>query len=349
MWNTIHKGNRRMIDGQQVNIRRARFSWAQRKREVRQSQHESAVPVEHTAIVPSNRDHRSPRASASLSIQGTEWNAVRECNNAVLISSVEFSHQISESEVEWMDLYISVRVKEHYCVESISSDLALHGFKVLVCPMGGVSVLVKFSSLEEKQSFLKSSLSSKAHWLEDLLPLNKFGQRLFPLWIKLEEVPLYLWNFNFFNSLGDAWGTFLKMDVDTENKSRFDVANILVLVESKFHIPSVVNVKSREKVHKIFVTLEEDSLENCHCRGAVHPPVEAGKSLWTTVTTMQSDAWYHVPFDHATNEYASHLIESELIGDGFDRAYVNFDSRSPFGPYCNEFAPSINSYVGETG
>ncbi|XVE49496.1 hypothetical protein DITRI_Ditri01bG0087000 [Diplodiscus trichospermus] len=47
------------------------------------------------------------------------------------------------------------------------------------------------------------------------------------------------------------------MDSTTALKSRFDVARILVLVESKLNIPPLVTVKDNSNVHKIIVSMKD--------------------------------------------------------------------------------------------
>ncbi|XVE63196.1 hypothetical protein DITRI_Ditri07aG0000300 [Diplodiscus trichospermus] len=57
---------------------------------------------------------------------------------------------------------------------------------------------------------------------------------------------------------GDTWGRFIKVDHDTASKTRFDVARILISVESKLKIPTLVSIRNSDDIFKIVVSLDED-------------------------------------------------------------------------------------------
>ena len=56
-----------------------------------------------------------------------------------------------------------------------------------------------------------------------------------------------VWHEKFLASLGNNWGSFISLDDSTLHKKRFDIARLLVSVESRLRIPSSMNVKVREK------------------------------------------------------------------------------------------------------
>ncbi|XVF82173.1 hypothetical protein PTKIN_Ptkin16aG0023900 [Pterospermum kingtungense] len=56
-------------------------------------------------------------------------------------------------------------------LEDISNGLSFYGFQVQVCPMGGLSVLVKFPSIEDRVSFI-SGPSPSHQWFNEFYPWN---------------------------------------------------------------------------------------------------------------------------------------------------------------------------------
>ncbi|XVF78438.1 hypothetical protein PTKIN_Ptkin14bG0133100 [Pterospermum kingtungense] len=150
-------------------------------------------------------------------------------------------------------------------------------------------------------------------------------------WINLEEVPLHLWDIKFFKSLGDKWGMFLRVDDETASKSRFDRARLLVLVESKMLIPSIVSIKNEDQVFKIIVSLEEDlvtaSSESNRSVAIVDRtrvsawPKEYGKSRGKEddlVALQLVSSILAKPLNCGDEkcEYSSHLSIDELMGIG---------------------------------
>ena len=75
----------------------------------------------------------------------------------------------------------------------------------------------------------------------------------------LEDVPLQVWQEKFFESLGNSWGKFVKLDECTINRSRLDAARMLVRVVNSHDIPASVSVMVRGTLHKIRV-LEEEAM-----------------------------------------------------------------------------------------
>ncbi|XVF87533.1 hypothetical protein PTKIN_Ptkin18bG0127900 [Pterospermum kingtungense] len=62
----------------------------------------------------------------------------------------------------------------------------------------------------------------------------------------------------YFKTLGDKWGKFIRLDYDTIEKKRFDVARILVSDDSIMKIQSVVTVKQNLGEFKTLVSLDDD-------------------------------------------------------------------------------------------
>ena len=77
------------------------------------------------------------------------------------------------------------------------------------------------------------------------------------MWVLLEEVHMQVWHEIFFVYLGNNWGSFVSLDDDTFNRRRFDIARMLVLMESRLRIPSPVTVKVKGISLKILISVEQ--------------------------------------------------------------------------------------------
>lgn len=62
---------------------------------------------------------------------------------------------------------------------------------------------------------------------------------------------------NFFRILRDSWGHFICLNAYTVNRSRLDVARMLVKVGSSLYIPSSVSVSVGGFMHKIIVVVKD--------------------------------------------------------------------------------------------
>ena len=110
----------------------------------------------------------------------------------------------------------------------IENERVLH-FSITV--MGGSMVLLSFKSKEEMLGMLEDGkvwLSEWFFWVKPWCPklvsYDKF------VWLKLENLPLHAWCYEFFRNLGNRLGTFISVDDSTMRKRRLDTARVLTLV-----------------------------------------------------------------------------------------------------------------------
>ncbi|XVF69248.1 hypothetical protein PTKIN_Ptkin11bG0065800 [Pterospermum kingtungense] len=82
-------------------------------------------------------------------------------------SVAEFNQFIQDSEYKWLFNCAIGKLKESVNVESIASSLKEKGLACQVYPAGGVSVLLRFESLEELKHFLKDHISLYEAWFDD--------------------------------------------------------------------------------------------------------------------------------------------------------------------------------------
>ena len=123
--------------------------------------------------------------------------------------------------------------------------------------MGGVTTLLTFETkMEMDEKLIDEKLKV---WFADLRPCcSSRMMREATLWVTLEEIPLQVWHEKFFAFLGNSWGKLVCIDDNTIKRKRFDIARLLVSVESWLSIPSSVNVNVRGIDFKILIIVEEE-------------------------------------------------------------------------------------------
>ncbi|XVF71504.1 hypothetical protein PTKIN_Ptkin12aG0043100 [Pterospermum kingtungense] len=195
--------------------------------------------------------------SASDEVRCLSQKNEREANQE-LISDVVFNQVIPDSEMEWLKFCIVGRVKDTISWEVLCNTYDSARIPCKICPLGGVSVLFRFHSLREMEAAMELFQTTSVDVLDDFNLWSRACFRSISVWVALEEVPLHIWNETFFKALTDSWGSFVNVDQNTVEKNRFDVARLLVIVDSKVKIPSVVSVTTGDVSFKIIVSLEED-------------------------------------------------------------------------------------------
>ncbi|XVF78456.1 hypothetical protein PTKIN_Ptkin14bG0134900 [Pterospermum kingtungense] len=183
----------------------------------------------------------------------------RRSSESDLVEVVSFDHILNEADLKCLYCCAVGRVKEGYSLSEIQYGLQVKKIYCDVCVLGGVSVLIKFKSEVELEAFFSNFQVSSSPWCEDLKPwrfVNPF--RSVDVWVSLQEVPLHVWDMSFFKTLGDKWGSFIRLDYNAVEKKRFDIARMLVSVESAMKIPSVVSIKQECRDFKILVSIDDD-------------------------------------------------------------------------------------------
>ncbi|KAK8619024.1 hypothetical protein V6N13_132993 [Hibiscus sabdariffa] len=79
--------------------------------------------------------------------------------------------------------------------------------------------------LQSQSQFQKLSLAGS----KDIDNLDNFmNKKKLRVWVCVHGMPLMAWQETVFTALGSQWGRVVRLDVDTVNKSRLDVARILL-------------------------------------------------------------------------------------------------------------------------
>ncbi|WRX29363.1 protein of unknown function DUF4283 - like 10 [Theobroma cacao] len=146
--------------------------------------------------------------------------------------------EITGDEVEWLRCSALGHLKSHICYREVQSYLQKEGIMVLVRQAGGLNVIVTFGNKGEMEVVLDQYYDIFSVWFENIKPYNmEKDERRYKVWVKIEELPTHLWNLKMFEAIGNCWGKFLKVDQETERRSRLDVAVIKVEIMSKKNVP----------------------------------------------------------------------------------------------------------------
>ena len=271
MVKAIEYGNGRLVDGRSIRVNKATFGWKDRFSKAKKQSGSSTKSEQLNRGPAAFRDVRTfkevllgedvkstPESSNPMGIGNNESNSnkgvAEECVNKH--KKVEYDLNIPKVEMEWLSSSAKGILKEGIGCRKVSKVMLRAGVVCQVSPLDNFSALLTFESKEVMKNMIKDNRVSS--WFTELVPWEEtvMERELFA-WVILEEVPLQVWHVKFFESLGNSWGRFIKLDENTINKSRFDVARMLVRVDSNHDIPATVSVMVRGSFHKIRVTEEE--------------------------------------------------------------------------------------------
>ncbi|EOY09112.1 Uncharacterized protein TCM_024500 [Theobroma cacao] len=70
-------------------------------------------------------------------------------------------------------------------------------------------------------------------------------------WVKVEEIPCHIWHEDSFRAITNAWGKFIKIDHNNDEKWRLDFAMILVEVKSLRIIKAFIDISVNGKEYYV--------------------------------------------------------------------------------------------------
>ncbi|KAK2420095.1 hypothetical protein QL285_030882 [Trifolium repens] len=112
--------------------------------------------------------------------------------------------------------------------------------------------LLRFHSLTDKDAVVMKgpyTIRNMPMLLRDWKPdfsLKRDMLRTLPIWVKLPQLPLYLWGVRSLSKIGSAIGNPLVTDECTANKFRVSYARILVEMDVTQELPQEITIKDSE-------------------------------------------------------------------------------------------------------
>ncbi|KAH7841955.1 hypothetical protein Vadar_010007 [Vaccinium darrowii] len=136
---------------------------------------------------------------------------------------------------------------------------AFHEFKmkeIQVRSLGGMYMIITFQSKDDRDqamanSVIRSWFSSFEPWNGDAASLSRL------VWINCRGMPLNIWCHNSFKRIGEMWGEFIALDVETIHGLSYDVGRLLIVTEKQERIDEWINICVRGRNYKVKVWEEE--------------------------------------------------------------------------------------------
>ncbi|WRX23345.1 protein of unknown function DUF4283 - like 10 [Theobroma cacao] len=110
----------------------------------------------------------------------------------------------------------------------------------------------QFDRIQDKHA--REGVSAFMKAAEGLSVMSRYKKELL-VWVKLKEVPLHIWHLKVFKVMGDAWGYFICIDKDFENKNRVDKGKMLVGIDSLRKIQPFTKVLVGNQTYAIKITI----------------------------------------------------------------------------------------------
>ncbi|KAK7274721.1 hypothetical protein RIF29_15818 [Crotalaria pallida] len=141
---------------------------------------------------------------------------------------------------------------------TLNEQLSAEGIKTITAkPMGGNWVFIEPVEDEEIQELIKeeeNTLNRLFSMFKKWSPSEVAGKRY--AWLRIHGVPVHAWEFGFFRSVSNPFGSFEPMDTNTEKRRRFDVARILINTSISDYINRTMRIKINDDVFIIKIVEE---------------------------------------------------------------------------------------------
>ncbi|KAK7243673.1 hypothetical protein RIF29_38482 [Crotalaria pallida] len=166
--------------------------------------------------------------------------------------------RIDPKEWEWLKGSFVGKVREIGMIEDIKEALEAEGFTTInPLPMGGDLVLLKPVEGEDFKEILKDSEELLSNWFVYVKPWDEediAGYRI--SWLRCAGIPLHAWNDTFFKTLVSKFGTFLKADTETRERTKLDVARIQVKTSTQGFINIVQRIMINGRIFGVRIMEE---------------------------------------------------------------------------------------------
>ncbi|KAK8656827.1 hypothetical protein V6N13_098762 [Hibiscus sabdariffa] len=151
--------------------------------------------------------------------------------------------KIYKKEKEWLNSCLIGQIVAMYDVDFVQQMLLAEGFKVSVSNWSGFYVVIKFEEEEQVDICWDLKDTVLKPWFTDIDTMENFmkGKKLC-VWACIEGLPLKAWNDTVLHVIGSRWRDVIKLDPDTANKKRLDVARVLVGVKCLSVVPPSLHI-----------------------------------------------------------------------------------------------------------
>ncbi|KAH7845501.1 hypothetical protein Vadar_002929 [Vaccinium darrowii] len=165
--------------------------------------------------------------------------------------------RMQAEETDWLSTSAVAKSHLDVVVDDLAKNLNLEVMlKVQVRSLGGRNFLLTFPTTEDRNKMVQDNnfgrwFSSLQPWIGEAAGVERLA------WLSCYGVPLNAWGQNLFKSIGNIWGSFIRIDANTSQHSSFDKGRILIATEAKSKMDSWINVDIKGVCYPIKV-IEED-------------------------------------------------------------------------------------------
>ncbi|KAK7255420.1 hypothetical protein RIF29_28829 [Crotalaria pallida] len=160
---------------------------------------------------------------------------------------------IDPVEWEWLNGCYVGKVRDVEIIENLQTLIHSDGITtVTVTPMGSDLVLLKALEGEDLMELVKEFEETFSNWFEYIKPWGEediAGYKFTGL--SCAGISLHAWNDIFFSTLVSSFEIFVKADKVTKDRTRLDVARILVKTSSQEFINKVQRIMINDKIFGI--------------------------------------------------------------------------------------------------
>ncbi|KAH7834001.1 hypothetical protein Vadar_011815 [Vaccinium darrowii] len=136
---------------------------------------------------------------------------------------------------------------------------AFHEFKmkdIQIRSLGGMYMIITFHNKDDRDQAMANSVIRS--WFSYFEPWNGDAASLSRLvWINCRGMPFNIWCHNSFKRIGEMWGEFIALDVETMHGLSYDVGRLLIVTEKQERIDEWINICVRGTNYKVKVWEEE--------------------------------------------------------------------------------------------
>lgn len=144
------------------------------------------------------------------------------------------NYKSCKEDIQWASKGVVASVVNGEFIPDVQNRIADAGFSdIEITPMGADRVLIRSSSdvlvhtiINDAKEFFDHFFKNIVRWEKKILPFQRGA------WLRIYGVPIHAWNVSFFKLCVLDCGRYLRTDVCSVEKERFDYARVLVATPS---------------------------------------------------------------------------------------------------------------------
>ncbi|GKV47547.1 hypothetical protein SLEP1_g54442 [Rubroshorea leprosula] len=169
--------------------------------------------------------------------------------------------KVNKEEYQWLEKCFVGTVHSITLIPTLQEKFYMEGvFYCKIRAMGGRLVLIEGNEYEDLKELVENGKDWLGNWFEEIKPWspNMVARERFA-WIRCLGLPPHAWKTDFFQSLGNLWGTFVSVDDSTSKKKRLDVARFLLSTPVTESISKSLSIKVNGIIFTVKFSEEESS------------------------------------------------------------------------------------------